>query len=53
MTNTSIFLLDNKLPTNYDAVIFNVSTQPKTDKMQKCISIYANALIRQWTKDTQ
>ena len=56
MTNSSIFLLGNKLPINYDAVIdiFNVSTQPKTDKMQKfMLMLLLDIGRRPLVKDTQ
>ena len=46
------FLLGDKLPTTYDVAIdlFSLCTKPGSEKMNKCIAIYANALIDQWTK---
>ena len=48
----TIFVLGDKLPTNYDVAIaiFSVAQKLKSDKMKHCIRAYVTALINLWTK---
>ena len=50
-SNLSIILGDC-LPTTYDVAIniFNICSNPKSQKMKNCVKAYATALILQWTK---
>ena len=48
----TIFVLGDKLPVIYDVgiAIFNVVTNPKSEKMKHCIKAYINALTNVWVK---
>ena len=50
--NSICFMLGDKLPTVYDVAIdiFSLCSKPGSEKMKKCINIYATSLIDQWTK---
>ena len=52
MSEKLIFVLSDKLPTYYDAVIsiFTVATSPKSKKMTTTINSYACALIDIWKR---
>ena len=52
MSEDIVFMLGDKLPTYYDAAItiFNVTQNPRRNKMKSTIQAYYVALVNIWTK---